>query len=121
MKLAINEPESDALRDYLKGAERVTSSEISEVEVVRAAAASEGDQGERAARLVLEQVSLVELTREARRQASVLPPPAMKSLDAIHLATALGLAIEGIVFVGYDRRLQSAAAEAGLEIDSPGM
>lgn len=120
MKLAITEAESGALASFLAGAERVMSSEVSEVEVVRAAAKEEGDTGETLARRVLGEVSLVELTREVRLRASQLKPLTMKSLDVIHLATALELAIEGVVFVGYDRRLQEAASAAGLEILSPG-
>ena len=120
MKLAITEVESAALASFLVRAERVMSSEVSEVEVVRASAKEEGDEGEVLARRVLSEISLVELTREVRLRASQLKPLTMKSLDAIHLATALELAIEGVVFVGYDRRLQEAAAASGLEIQSPG-
>ena len=117
----IAEAESAELRAYLLDAERVISSEVSEVEVVRAAAKAEGERGEAVARRVLDEVSLGELTREVRLRASRLQPLSMKSLDAIHLATALELAIEGVVFVGYDRRLQEAAARVGLEIHSPGV
>ena len=120
MKLAITEAESTVLTSYLADAEQVLSSEVSEVEVVRAAAKEEGEKGERLARRVLAEISLVEITREVRLRASQVLPLTMKSLDAIHLATALDLAIEGVVFVGYDRRLQEAAAAAGLEIRSPG-
>lgn len=120
MKLAVDEPESEALRRFLANAERVFCSEVSEIEVARAAVRAGGETGLFAARRVLAEVSVVELDREARRRAVVLGPPSMKPLDAIHLATALGLAIEGIVFVGYDQRLQEAAAAAGLEIASPG-
>lgn len=120
MKLAITEAESAALTGFLTSAERVISSEVSEVEVVRAAAKDEGERGEALARRVLAEVSLVELTREVRLRASQLQPLTMRSLDAIHLATALEIAIEGVVFVAYDRRLLEAAAEVGLEIQSPG-
>ena len=120
MKLAITAAESAELTKFLAGAERVLSSEVCEVEVVRAAANEEGERGETVARRVLAEVSLVEITREVRLRASQLPPLTMRSLDAIHLATALDLAIEGVVFVGYERRLQEAAAAAGLEIQSPG-
>lgn len=120
MKLAITEAESVPLTMFLADAERVLSSEVSEVEVVRAALKEEGARGEKLARRVLGEISLVEVTREVRLRASQLLPLTMKPLDAIHLATALELAIEGVVFVGYDRRLQTAAAAAGLEIQSPG-
>ena len=120
MKLAINERESATLTKFLADAERVVSSELSEVEVVRAAAKEEGERGAALARRVLGEVSLVELTREVRLRASQLQPLALNPIDAIHLATAMELAIDGVVFVGYDRRLQDAAAVAGLEIQSPG-
>lgn len=69
---------------------------------------------------VLRLIHLIVLTAETRKKAGLVDPPALKSLDAIHLATALSLDVGGVVFVGYDRRLQEAAAAAGLEIQSPG-
>lgn len=69
---------------------------------------------------LLGQIDLIVLTAEIRKKAAVVDPPQLKSLDAIHLATALALDVNGLVFVGYDRKLQGAAAVAGLEIQSPG-
>lgn len=48
------------------------------------------------------------------------PDRALRSLDAIHLATARLLAPELDALVGYDNRLIKAAAEAGLLTVSPG-
>ena len=51
-------------------------------------------------------------------QAASLDPPGLRSLDAIHLATALSL--DGLdALVTYDRRLSDAATDAGLAVASP--
>jgi predicted nucleic acid-binding protein len=48
-------------------------------------------------------------------------PPALASLDAIHLATALSLGDELSAFVAYDRLLLAAAKGAGLPVETPGL
>ncbi len=68
---------------------------------------------------VLTTLRLVDVDRSLLTRAGRLPPPGLRSLDAVHLATAL--AIPGLgAFVGYDDRLQSAAAALGLLALSPG-
>lgn len=54
------------------------------------------------------------------REAGRLLPPELRSLDALHLATALELAgeLEGIVT--YDHRMVRGAKAAGVPIVSPG-
>ena len=120
MKLAVFEQESAELRATLKDAEKVFTSEVSEIEVRRAARRKAGELGDTAARHVMAKVTTVELDRQARLRAVALLPATMRTLDAIQIATALGLNLPDVVFVGYDRRLQEAAASAGLEIRSPG-
>lgn len=120
MKLAVAEPESRELRRFLSEAERVLSSEISEVEVTRAVRQVAGSRGSEAARRVLAEVTLVELDRQARARATEMDLPELRSLDAIQLASALALNLGELVFVGYDPRLQAAAASAGLTVASPG-
>ena len=61
----------------------------------------------------------VELDRSLLARAGGLAPSSLRSLDAVHLATALML--PGLdAFVGYDARLQAAASAAGLLALSPG-
>lgn len=120
MKLTVKESGWRQTREFLAGGERVVSSEIAEVEVVRAARRVADERGVEAARRVLRAITLVELDQQARRRAMALDPLGLRALDAIHLATAVGLHLADLVFVGYDRRLQEAAAAAGLEIQSPG-
>jgi predicted nucleic acid-binding protein len=64
-------------------------------------------------------LAVVPVTDDVRRRASVLDPPGLRALDAIHLASAL---VPGgvVAFYCYDRRLCEAAAAAGLPVESPG-
>ena len=52
-------------------------------------------------------------------QAAILIPRDLRSLDALHLASALSLSNELTDFVAYDIRLCSAAMNAGLPVKSP--
>lgn len=118
--MILREPESAAVKKLLQRADRIFSTEITEVEVIRVARRQKGTRGVDEARVVLEGVELVSLDRRGRTRAGEIEPPALRSLDAIHLAAALGLEFPDPLFLGYDRRLQAAAAAAGLEIASPG-
>ncbi len=59
------------------------------------------------------------LTSEIRDRAAV--PGGLKSLDAIHIASAETLGEELIAFVTYDRRMAQVAESRGLPVASPGM
>ena len=120
MKLVIREAETVAAKRRMAAAEKVFSSEISQVEVVRAVRRKRGDRAARDAEVMLAEVELVALNQQARHTAAQLGPTPLRSLDAIHVATALGLNLPEVVFIGYDRALQAAAEMAGLKIESPG-
>lgn len=63
-------------------------------------------------------VSYIALDDRVRRLAATVEPARLRSLDAIHLATAL--LVDGIdEFVSYDRRLADAARDRGLNVVSP--
>ncbi|MEU7590157.1 type II toxin-antitoxin system VapC family toxin [Micromonospora sp. NPDC049230] len=66
----------------------------------------------------------LEIDGTVRATAAAFADPALRSLDAIHLATAQVLASESgtalIAFVSYDRRLLDCAKAAGLPVASPG-
>ncbi|MFD7260623.1 hypothetical protein [Streptomyces sp. NPDC059874] len=51
--------------------------------------------------------------------AQTVRPATVRSLDAIHLATALGIGTRLTSFVTYDKRLADAARDAGLSVDAP--
>jgi predicted nucleic acid-binding protein len=66
----------------------------------------------------------LEIDSTIRATAAAFAEPTLRSLDAIHLATAQVLTNESgaelLAFVAYDRRLLDAAKAAGLPIASPG-
>lgn len=119
VKLVVAEPESEPLARFLGREPRIASSEIAITEVVRAVrlADSRGEVADRARRR-LEETTLVELTRDLLERAATVGPPRLRTLHAIHLATALEVAPDELV--AYDRRLLDAAAASGLSVASPG-
>ncbi|HEU4393599.1 MAG TPA: type II toxin-antitoxin system VapC family toxin [Solirubrobacterales bacterium] len=119
VKLFWREPESEALLALLGNDwSLIGSSEILAVEASRAARRVGGGAPARAARL-LATLTLVPLSPALRSQACLLGPPELRSLDAIHLATALSVRDRvGAVFT-YDKRLAEASAEAGLQVLAP--
>jgi predicted nucleic acid-binding protein len=71
----------------------------------------------------LRQVTRMAVDEPVRATAAAYVDPLLRSLDAIHLATAENLVASGeriTAFVTYDKRLASAAAEAGLPVVAPG-
>jgi predicted nucleic acid-binding protein len=119
VKLIVAEPESGALRRYLGERPRIISSRIVEVELRRAVARQdEIDAGDRVSSLIAT-VELLELNAEVARRAGELNPATLRSLDAIHLASALVIAPEVDAVVAYDTRLAAAARAAGLAVVAP--
>jgi uncharacterized protein len=120
VKLVHAEPQSEALRDWL--AERADigwfSSVLLEVESFRALARH---SREAITRLhpVLDLIELVDLDSRIRILAQAISPATVRSLDAIHLATALRIGGQLTSFVTYDKRLADAATVAGLTVDAP--
>ena len=119
VKLIVAEPESGALRRYLGERPRIISSRIAEVELRRAVARQdEIDAGDRVSSLIAT-VELLELNAEVARRAGELTSATLRSLDAIHLASALVIAPEVDAVVAYDTRLAAAARAAGLAVVAP--
>lgn len=68
---------------------------------------------------LLAKVTTIPLTVTILRRAGALLPPDLRSLDAIHLATALSLEDVVAEFACYDVRLAEAAAHSGLSVIAP--
>ena len=116
MKLTRDEPESMALIDYLEEASlEVSTSVLAEVEVVRnlRKLPLESDQA-------LAGFYLLALDDEVRRNAISIGHASLRSLDAIHVATALAVGDRDLQFVTYDQRQADAARAAGLKVVQPG-
>ena len=120
VKLVHAEPESAALRSWLDERAEIQwiSSVLTEIESIRALARY---APEAASRLptVLDQIDLIDLDQRIRILAQTVTPATVRSLDAIHLGTALHSRSSLTSFVTYDKRLLDAAQAAGLPIDSP--
>jgi uncharacterized protein len=72
------------------------------------------------ARLDLQRLSLLPIDERVIDHAAILPPASLRSLDAIHLATALSLGDDLGILIAYDERLVSAARDSGLPVTAPG-
>jgi uncharacterized protein len=120
VKLVHAEPESPALRAWLD--ERAEtgwiSSVVTEIESFRALARYAPEAVSRLP-AVLDQVDLIGLDPPVRILARAARPATVRSLDAIHLGTALHARQTLTSFVTYDKRLVDAARTAGLPTDSP--
>jgi hypothetical protein len=119
VKLVIVEPESGALRRYLRARPRRASCALARVEVARAVR-SHGPEAITRARRLLRRLDLVRLDDELLDDAASLDTGVLRSLDAIHLAAARTLGDQLRAVVTYDERMASAAGLLGLTVDAPG-
>jgi len=118
VKLCWPEPESAALRRYLRNWPLRVSSTLIRTETLRAAARQPVPRLT-GARRQLRGLAMVDIDRALLDQAGVLPPPETRSLDAVHLATALALGSDLGVVVTYDQRMAGAAVAQGLQVVAP--
>jgi uncharacterized protein len=121
VKLVQREPESEALRRFLRrnrDATKVTSA-LARVEVVRSVLAG-GSRAVAHARRQLVRLHHVTLDRELLDRAATLAPNSMlRSLDAIHLASAQTLGSDLRAVITYDMRMAQAALGLGLPVEAP--
>lgn len=119
VKLVHPEPDSAPLISWLT-TERLpaVTSALAEVEVERAVRRT-APAALPAVPAVLSTVFLFDIDATIRRAAARMADPLLRSLDAIHLATALEIGGELHAFVAYDKRLLDAAASAGLTVVRP--
>jgi uncharacterized protein len=117
VKVPLAEPERAMLLQALQPYALVSSWLLS-VEAVRACARY-GPQYAQAADAGLRTVSLLPLDEAVLTRVKTLPPAQLRTLDALHLATALSLEADLAVLVSYDDRLSEAAQAAGMTVLSP--
>jgi len=120
VKLVFAESESAALSRFLIEWRSRASSVLARTEVARVARrVGASDEARTRAADVLEHIALIALDDGIVTRAGEVEPPALCTLDAIHLATALALGDDLGGIVTYDRRLADAARRAGLTVWSP--
>lgn len=115
LKLSKEESESLALVDFLGDVSiQVSTSVLAEVEVMRNLKRHQLDDEH-----AITGFYLMALDDEVRRKA-VEVGSTLRSLDAIHIATALIIADRDLQFITYDDRQANAARAAGLKVVQPG-
>jgi predicted nucleic acid-binding protein len=120
VKLVVREEGSDALRAWLAGYPEVVSSVLAVTEVRRAIGRVSGRRSlSDRARLVLDGVALLAVDVAVLDAAAGLKPAELRTLDAIHVASALSLGCDLHAFVTYDERQAGAARKAGLSVETP--
>lgn len=118
VKLVVREPESAALRRWLRRKRPLVSSALARTEVLRALLPAGGEAVSRG-RAVLRGLALLRVNDRVLEAAGLLLPVALRSLDAIHLATARELGDELGSLVTYDDRLAEAARDLGHRVAAP--
>ncbi len=68
---------------------------------------------------MIDAVDLVPIPRHVYRDAGLLDPPLMRTLDALHLAVALSLGDDLAGLVTYDERMAEAARRYAVTVVSP--
>lgn len=119
VKLARREAETDALRAWIAANPRpLAASALARTEAARALLRTQPDAVPVLGSVLalLHQVPISDTILDA---AAMLPDPSLRSLDAVHLATAQELAAVLTWFVAYDHRLASAARAVGLPVIAP--
>ena len=123
VKLIRIEAESDALADWLDERTEIPwiTSVLAEVELPRAIGVV-APEGLPAVQSVLTRLDRFEIDPVVRATAASYADPALRSLDAIHLATAhVAASVTPLTaLVTYDSRLGEAAHALGMNVAAPG-
>jgi predicted nucleic acid-binding protein len=118
VKLAVREPETDALRRHLRRRRTLITSALARTEVLRALLPA-GEGAVTAGQRVLSRLDLVRVNDQVLGGAGLLLPIELRSLDAIHLATAERIGRDLGEIVTYDQRMALAAQQMGYKVSSP--
>jgi predicted nucleic acid-binding protein len=114
----VAEPESKALRRYLSRHQPLVCSALARTEVVRALLPS-GPEAVARGEEVLRRIELLRVSDRVLVEAGRLTPPRLRSLDAIHLASARHLGPSVRQIVTYDERMAEAALASGWSVAAP--
>jgi len=120
LKLVVDEPESAALQRFLRNWSARVVSAVARVETNRALLRAGADRAAYARlQAILRYVAVLRIDDDILSRAERIGPPTLRSLDAIHLASAARLGSDLGVLVTYDKRLAAAAADAAMQVASP--
>ncbi len=116
-KLVLEEPGSAGMRRWYVENDHVLCSRIGIVETRRAVGRHVHDDDH--LEVILRSVEVVEFDADIARQAAAMSPVSLRTLDAIHLASAVRIGAVVDAFVTYDDHLAVAARSAGLPVVRP--
>jgi predicted nucleic acid-binding protein len=119
VKLVSDESESAALVDFLAGHSVRATSIVGAVELQRAGA-RQRDVDPLEVEFLLGSFEIIDLDGRVAEQAGRVGPVGLRTLDAIHVASARELGADLDAIVTYDRRMIEAARMVGLPVQSPG-
>ena len=125
VKLVVREAESDALEQTLAELGELATSAITSIELARAVARARADATAVVADdytilALLAALAEIPLDVEVRSAAASLTPIELRTLDAIHLASALTLGADLAAVLAYDKRMQDAARSRTISVLAPG-
>lgn len=115
MKLVLREPEEGVLRAEMSKWDSYVSSSLLSVEAIRACSRHRSEYAQDAREWLFD-LALLPLDDSVLDQATSLEPATLRSLDALHLATALSIRDDLGAFFTYDQRLAEAAESHGLPV-----
>ena len=117
-RVLLGEPDAAAVLRELAEFDQHVASRLLRIELRRLALREDALE---AADALLGGVALIPLDDAILTACETLPPPSVATLDAIHLATALGLADAGLLdtVMTYDQRLADGAEHHGLRVLAP--
>ena len=116
-KRYVAEPGSEVVRDAMERAEGWFMCRVGFLETVRAVGLAGAPAAARAAREEWPAFAVIDVDQRLVEEAAALAiEHELRSLDALHLASALLLRMDDLVFATWDRRQHAAAAAAGLEL-----
>jgi uncharacterized protein len=119
VRVIVEEPGSIALREHLAGeSARFISSALLRTEALRAVR-QQGPEVRAAVRAGLRRVELIAIDDRILDTAGTLEPKILRTLDAIHVASALAVGDDLVAIVSYDERMIDAARQLGLPTATP--
>ena len=119
VKLVVAEAETDALRAWIADKKPLlVAGDLARTELFRVVQRAAPDRVPRA-RVVLDSITLLAITTSLFEAAGRLGPSDLRTVDAIHLASALALGDDLVAVVTYDLRLAAAAAMNGMPVVAP--
>jgi len=120
VKLIVGEPESHSLADHLEtcDGDSLVTSALTRIEVSRAVRRQVGDSEDQQIAAVLSAIGIISIDAEVIHLAERLQPPTLRSLDALHIATAKTIGAP-VAFITYDTRCAAAATANGLAVLAP--